>query len=174
MAELHCLSLGCTHIWATHGSDFAAHTLRSWEATLLRASLGHSLNQSMVQQLTREGNLRSRALQGLGPYLGSSTASIDANSNARAGLTCGQDNSGSAVAEATGSRCALQRSGFCVMHATCQCTVCVLDDVINTALTLLAVSDALTGKHLPQATWPGPCAGWNGTAPQSRRTPQGE
>lgn len=37
-------------------------TLRNCEATLLRASAGHSLNQSMVQQLTRLGNLRRRAL----------------------------------------------------------------------------------------------------------------
>ena len=39
------------------------HTLRNCEATLLRASAGHSLNQSIVQQFTRLGNLRKRALQ---------------------------------------------------------------------------------------------------------------
>ena len=35
---------------------------RNWVATVCRASLGHSLNQSMVVQFTRLGNLRSRSL----------------------------------------------------------------------------------------------------------------
>ena len=34
---------------------------RNWVATVCRASLGHSLNQSMVVQFTRLGNLRSRS-----------------------------------------------------------------------------------------------------------------
>lgn len=33
--------------------------------TLSRASAGHSVNQSMVQQLTRDGNIRQRALNAL-------------------------------------------------------------------------------------------------------------
>ena len=33
-----------------------------FEATASSASLGHSRNQSMVQQLTSEGNCRSRSL----------------------------------------------------------------------------------------------------------------
>ncbi len=54
------------HAWVHRGSTLISSLPRSTVskkvcATESRASRGHSVNQSMVQQFTREGNMRQRA-----------------------------------------------------------------------------------------------------------------
>lgn len=64
----HLRAIARTSCWKSmHMSSTAARdspvsnstSRRNWLATLLSASVGHSENQSMVQQLTREGKRRS-------------------------------------------------------------------------------------------------------------------
>ena len=54
--------LSTTEATRSGDSKVFAASAKKVLATELSASSGHSLNQSMVQQLTREGNMRMRCL----------------------------------------------------------------------------------------------------------------
>ena len=59
--NMHDFTTPCTIAADAVGSSFpTSMSDRKYLATEVRASSGHSANQSIVQQLTREGNMRSR------------------------------------------------------------------------------------------------------------------
>ena len=135
MAELHNVNLGCMHVvghvWvtlcSTHLEELGGHTLEGIAGPLTKPVNGAAVDKG--------GKLAQPCPAGVGAHLGTSTVSSNTiGSHTRPGFTRGQDNLGVAVAKAIGSKRASQRSSSCVVQVTCQCIVCLLNDVINAAL----------------------------------------
>ena len=62
-AKTSCFEKRNSNKWCSDIGGWKQCTWKKEVATEARASAGHSRNQSMVQQLTRAGNMRSRCLQ---------------------------------------------------------------------------------------------------------------